>query len=148
MGPNSRRCLILLFIAVSFLVCNLVDTYIKQKERKFLKKPKKYKISIININFFKTAILTLYRHEIQEIQDDFVHLADSCTIEKLMVDDSQEYLRISCHVDDLPEGYVRRLKPIDYGRSFFLNQRIPKPLKRQWNFRVPTDAVNGQSLLT
>ncbi|XP_017009838.2 uncharacterized protein [Drosophila takahashii] len=126
MGPNSRRCLILLFIAVSFLACNLVDSYIKQKE----------------------PILTLYRHEIQEIQDDLVHLADSCTIEKLMVDDSQEYLRISCHVDDLPEGYVRRLKPVDYGRSFFLNQRIPKPLKRQWNFRVPTDAVNGLSLLT
>jgi len=71
-----------------------------------------------------------------------------CTIEKLMVDDSKEYLQISCHVDDLPEGYLRRLKPVEHGRSFFLNQRIPKPLKRQWNFRVPTEAVNGLSALT
>ncbi|XP_037721106.1 uncharacterized protein LOC119554316 isoform X2 [Drosophila subpulchrella] len=126
MSPNSRRCLILLFIAVSFLALRLADNFIKHKE----------------------PILASYSQEIQEIQDDLVHLADSCTIEKLMVDESEEYLQISCHVDDLPEGYVRRLKPVDHGRSFFLNQRIPKPLKRQWNFRVPTEAVNGLSALT
>ncbi|XP_017070798.1 uncharacterized protein LOC108107703 [Drosophila eugracilis] len=126
MSPNSRRCLILLFIAVSFLAIRLLDSYIHHKE----------------------PFLTSHRDEILEIQDDLVHQADNCTLKKLMADDSVEYLQISCHVDNLPEGYVRRLNPVDYGRSFFLNQRIPKPSKRQWNFRVPTDAVNGLSLLT
>uniref|UniRef100_A0A6P4EI13 Uncharacterized protein LOC108040162 n=1 Tax=Drosophila rhopaloa TaxID=1041015 RepID=A0A6P4EI13_DRORH len=125
MGPNSRRCLTLLFVAVSFLALHLIDDHIKMKE----------------------PILACRGQEIQEIQDDLVHRADHCTIEKIVVDDSLEYLQISCHVDELPEGYVRRLKPVDYGRSFFLNQRIAKPLKRQWNFRVPTNAVNGLSLL-
>ncbi|XP_039486985.1 uncharacterized protein LOC120448847 isoform X1 [Drosophila santomea] len=127
MSPNSRRCLMLLIIALSFLSLRVIDCFISLKE---------------------PAVLANHRQAIQEIQDDFVHLADNCSIEKLMVDDSQEYLQISCHVDDLPEGYARRLKPVDYGRSFFLNQRMPRPLKRQWNFRVPTNAVNGLSLLT
>ncbi|KMY97387.1 uncharacterized protein LOC6736656 isoform X2 [Drosophila simulans] len=124
MSPNSR-CLALLFVALSFLAQGLIDSYRNPKQ----------------------SVLATRCQEIQKIQDDFVHLADNCSIEKLMVNDSQEYLQISCHVDDLPEGYERRLKPVDYGRSFFLNQRMPKPLKRQWNFRVPTDAVNGLSLL-
>nr|NP_001303361.1 uncharacterized protein Dmel_CG14974, isoform C [Drosophila melanogaster]AGB94069.2 uncharacterized protein Dmel_CG14974, isoform C [Drosophila melanogaster] len=125
MNPNSR-CLALLFVALSFLAQGFFDSYRSPKE---------------------SGLATLCQ-EIQKIQDDFVHLADNCSIEKLTVNDSLEYLQISCHVDDLPEGYERRLKPVDYGRSFFLNQRMPKPLKRQWNFRVPTDAVNGLSLLT
>ncbi|KAI8039235.1 uncharacterized protein LOC128258953 [Drosophila gunungcola] len=121
MSPNSRRCLTLIFVAISFLGLHLIDDHIKLKE----------------------PFLSRHRHEIEGIQDDLVHLADNCTIEKLVREDSLEYLQISCHVDDLPEGYVRRLKPMDYGRSFFLNQRIPKPLKRQWNFRVPMDAVSS-----
>ncbi|XP_032574436.1 uncharacterized protein LOC6610649 [Drosophila sechellia] len=125
MSPNSR-CLALLFVSLSFLAQCLIDSYRNPKE----------------------SVLATRCQEIQKIQDDFVHLADNCSIEKLMANDSQEYLQFSCHVDDLPEGYERRLKPVDYGRSFFLNQRMPKPLKRQWNFRVPTDAVNGLSLLS
>ncbi|KQS43513.1 uncharacterized protein LOC6546259 [Drosophila erecta] len=126
MSPNSRRCFMLLTIALSFLALRLIDGFISLKE----------------------PVLATHSREIQEIQDDFVHLADNCSIEKLMVDDSLEYLQISCHVDDQPEGYGRRMKPVDYGRSFFLNQRMPKPLKRQWNFRVSKNAVNGLSLLT
>ncbi|XP_041563928.1 uncharacterized protein LOC108146145 isoform X2 [Drosophila elegans] len=55
MSPNSRRCLTLLFVAISFLGLHLIDDHIK------LKKP----------------FLARHRHEIEGIQDDLVHLADN-----------------------------------------------------------------------
>ncbi|XP_017058059.1 uncharacterized protein LOC108099197 isoform X1 [Drosophila ficusphila] len=126
MSSLLRRYFTFLFVVVSFVGFSLVEDQIIQKE----------------------PMLASFRQETQELQDEFVHLADRCSIEKVMEEDSPEYLQINCLVDSLPEGYARRLKPVDYGRSFFLNQRIPQPLKRQWNFRVPKDAVNGLSLLT
>ncbi|EDV39927.1 uncharacterized protein Dana_GF10263 [Drosophila ananassae] len=125
MSPNSRRFLMILLVALSYFVLRFIEFQIKSVDSE----------------------LPHNRHnEWEELQDDLYHLADSCSLENVLEDETPRYLKISCLVNDQPEGYKRRLKPVDYGRHFFLNQRIPKSPKRRWNFRVPVDSVKGNGL--
>ncbi|XP_017098192.2 uncharacterized protein [Drosophila bipectinata] len=126
MGQNSRRFAAVLFVVLSFFGLRFIDSQLKSGDS-YCEKPS-------------------FRQEWKELQDDFYHLAESCSIENVLEDDSQRYLKISCLVDDLPEGYERRLKPVEYGRQFFLNQPIPKAPKHKWNFRVPINSVKGNGL--
>ncbi|KAH8303756.1 hypothetical protein KR018_000305 [Drosophila ironensis] len=126
MSPTLRRYVMMLLVAASFVVLQLVH---------------------VQLNKATLGMLSCDRHAFQVIQEDLHHVADNCSIEKILGEDDQEFLHISCYVNDLPEGYERRLNPVDYGRSIFLNKRVPEPVKRKWNFQVAVDAVDGYGLL-
>ncbi|SPP84928.1 uncharacterized protein LOC117587201 isoform X2 [Drosophila guanche] len=70
----------------------------------------------------------------QDRNEEMVQDAYSCTVERHFED--AQYLKISCRVQQPSLGST------DYRRNLiFMVPTVPKHLRRQWNLKVPFDAV-------